>query len=74
MWGCANTARPDCGIEVRSTKTHLVPEKRGSQENAGQVGLDSVAQGKSGLLSPEFFLGGPEGQRSLRLFKLELPE
>lgn len=67
MWGCANTARPDCGTEVRSTKTHPVPEKRGSQKNIGQVGLDSVAQGKRGLHSPDFFLGGPEGQRSIEV-------
>lgn len=60
MWGCANTARPDCGIEVRSTKTHPLPEKRGSQKNAGQVGLDGVAQGKRGLLSPDFFSVDPK--------------
>lgn len=55
MWGCANTAQPDCGIEVRSTKTHPVPEKRGSQKNAGQVGLDSVAQGKKWSLFSRLF-------------------
>lgn len=55
MWGCANTARPDCGIEVRSTKTRPIPEKGGSQKNSGQVGLDSVAQGKRGFLSPDCF-------------------
>ena len=52
---CANTAQPDCGIEVRSNKTHPISEKRESQKDTGQVELDGIAQSKCGLLSPGFF-------------------
>ena len=55
VWDCANTAQPDCGIEVRSNKTHPISEKRESQKNTGQVGLGGIAQSKCGLLSPDFF-------------------
>lgn len=43
------------GIGGRSAKTHPVPEERGGQRNAGQVGLDSAAQQKRGLHSPDSF-------------------
>lgn len=56
VWVCANTAWPDCGIEVRSNKTHPFSEKMESQKNIGQAGLDGIAQSKCGLLSPDFFL------------------
>lgn len=35
VWVCANTAWPDCGIEVRSNKTHPISEKRESQKSIG---------------------------------------
>lgn len=55
VWVCANTAWPDCGIEVRSNKTHPASEKRGSQKNTGQVGLHGIVRSQCGLLSPDFF-------------------
>lgn len=74
MWGCANTAWPDCGIEVRSTKTHPVPEKRGSQKNTGQVGLECCTGKTWSPFSKFFFSVDLKVSAQLKLFKLELPE
>lgn len=54
VWVCANTAWPDCGIEVRSNKTHPISEKREILESSGQVEIDGIIQTKSSLCSPDF--------------------
>lgn len=68
LCGAVQTQRGQIvGLRSGQLKPIQVPEKRGSQKNTGQVGLDSVAQGKRGFHSPDFFLGGPEGQCSIEV-------